>query len=130
MPNTLINVSNRLPVTVEEDRVIRSSGGLVAALEGLPEGQYETKWIGWPGCCFSRRKPATGNRAEVGRRARLRRGVSQPRRSYHILRGFFQFQHLAIAALPAQLSALRTCLVAHYQNVNRTFAEKVLETVN
>jgi len=42
MPNTLINVSNRLPVTVEEDRVIRSSGGLVAALEGLPEGQYET----------------------------------------------------------------------------------------
>src|SRR6202008_1010343 len=44
MPNTLINVSNRLPVTVEEGRVIRSSGGLVAALEGLPEGQYETKW--------------------------------------------------------------------------------------
>ena len=37
MANTLINVSNRLPVTVEEDRVTKSSGGLVAALEGLPE---------------------------------------------------------------------------------------------
>ena len=46
MPNSLINVSNRLPVTVEEDRVIKSSGGLVAALEGLPEGEYKTKWIG------------------------------------------------------------------------------------
>ena len=42
MPNTLINVSNRLPVTVEEDRVTKSSGGLVAALEGLPEEQYKT----------------------------------------------------------------------------------------
>jgi metal transporter CNNM len=30
--NTLINVSNRLPATVEEDRVAKSSGGLVAAL--------------------------------------------------------------------------------------------------
>jgi len=35
---TLISVSNRLPVTVEEDRVTKSSGGLVGALEGLPEG--------------------------------------------------------------------------------------------
>jgi trehalose-6-phosphate synthase len=40
MPNTLINVSNRLPVTMEEDRVISSSGGLVAALEGLPKQEW------------------------------------------------------------------------------------------
>ena len=64
MPNTLINVSNRLPVTVEEGRVIRSSGGLVAALEGLPEGQYETKWIGWPGAAF----PGEGQRQEIARK--------------------------------------------------------------
>jgi trehalose-6-phosphate synthase len=63
MPNTLINVSNRLPVTVEEDRVTKSSGGLVAALEGLPEGQYKTKWIGWPGAAF----PEESRRQEIAR---------------------------------------------------------------
>jgi trehalose-6-phosphate synthase len=63
MANTLINVSNRLPVTVEEDRIIKSSGGLVAALEGLPEGQYKTKWIGWPGAAFPEE---AGNRKSRG----------------------------------------------------------------
>jgi trehalose-6-phosphate synthase len=64
MPNTLINVSNRLPVTVEEDRVTKSSGGLVAALEGLPEGQYTTKWIGWSGSAF----PEESRRQEIAQK--------------------------------------------------------------
>ena len=112
MPNTLINVSNRLRVTVEGGRVIRSSGGLVAALEGLPEGQYETKWIGWPGAAF----PEEGQRQEIARKLAEEHGcvpvfLSQEEATA-FYEGFFQFQHLAIAALPAQLSALRTCLVA------------------
>jgi trehalose 6-phosphate synthase/phosphatase len=46
----LINVSNRLPITLADDgSIAKSSGGLVAALEGLPGGRYELKWIGWPG---------------------------------------------------------------------------------
>lgn len=49
MPTTLINVSNRLPVTVGADKISKSSGGLVAALEGLSADEYATKWIGWPG---------------------------------------------------------------------------------
>ena len=49
MPTTLINVSNRLPVTVGAEKITKSSGGLVAALEGLPAGEYATRWIGWPG---------------------------------------------------------------------------------
>jgi trehalose-6-phosphate synthase len=53
MPPSLINVSNRLPVTVEENRITKSSGGLVAALEG----QYTTKWIGWPGATFPETEP-------------------------------------------------------------------------
>ncbi|HEY2799507.1 MAG TPA: bifunctional alpha,alpha-trehalose-phosphate synthase (UDP-forming)/trehalose-phosphatase [Chthoniobacterales bacterium] len=47
-PVTLINVSNRLPVTVGET-ITKSSGGLVAALEGLSTEQFDLKWIGWPG---------------------------------------------------------------------------------
>ncbi len=46
---TLINVSNRLPVTVTPAGITRSSGGLVAALEGLDPQAYDLKWIGWPG---------------------------------------------------------------------------------
>ncbi len=49
MPTTLINVSNRLPVTVGADKITKSSGGLVAALEGLSTEQYQLQWIGWPG---------------------------------------------------------------------------------
>lgn len=50
MPTTLINVSNRLPVTIGADGTITtSSGGLVAALEGLSSEEYRTQWIGWPG---------------------------------------------------------------------------------
>jgi trehalose 6-phosphate synthase/phosphatase len=46
--SNLIIVSNRLPVTVAET-ISKSSGGLVAALEGLSSDQFELKWIGWPG---------------------------------------------------------------------------------
>ena len=45
----IINVANRLPVTVGE-QIRKSSGGLVAALEGLPRGtSTRLEWIGWPG---------------------------------------------------------------------------------
>ncbi len=52
MPTTLINVSNRLPVTVGE-QITKSSGGLVAALEGLSTDEYDLKWIGWPGAAIA-----------------------------------------------------------------------------
>lgn len=46
--HTLVNVSNRLPVTVGKT-IKRASGGLTAALEGLSEDQFSLKWVGWPG---------------------------------------------------------------------------------
>jgi trehalose 6-phosphate synthase/phosphatase len=44
-----IMVSNRLSVTMAEGKLRPSSGGLVAALEGLPIEGYEQRWIGWAG---------------------------------------------------------------------------------
>jgi len=44
---TLINVSNRLPVTIGKT-IEKSSGGLVYAMEGLGR-HYDLKWIGWAG---------------------------------------------------------------------------------
>lgn len=46
---TLINVSNRLPVTIDGDDVKKSAGGLVSALEGIAGDQQSLKWIGWTG---------------------------------------------------------------------------------
>src|SRR5689334_22594611 len=48
MRTKLIILSNRLPVTVGES-ITKSSGGLVAALEGLSTERFDLKWIGWPG---------------------------------------------------------------------------------
>lgn len=48
MKRQLINVSNRLPITLTPT-VQKSAGGLVAALEGLAQEEYALRWIGWPG---------------------------------------------------------------------------------
>lgn len=47
----IINVSNRLPVKIQGDDLVKSSGGLVSALEGVtgPGGDFDLQWIGWPG---------------------------------------------------------------------------------
>ena len=44
----IINVSNRLPVTVGET-IKKSSGGLVAALEGVDKSAFDLRWLGWAG---------------------------------------------------------------------------------
>ncbi len=44
----IINVANRLPVTIRGENITPSSGGLVAAMEGVGEGN-DLKWVGWPG---------------------------------------------------------------------------------
>ena len=45
---TIINVANRLPVTVGKT-MKKSSGGLVSALEGVSQDTCRIKWLGWPG---------------------------------------------------------------------------------
>ena len=49
---SIINVANRLPVTVG-DTLKKSSGGLVSALEGVSGDQFKLHWIGWPGKAFT-----------------------------------------------------------------------------
>ena len=130
MPITLINVSNRLPVTVEEDRVTKSSGGLVAALEGLPEEQYKTKWIGWPGAAF----PEESRRQEIARTLAEEHGCVAVFLSQEEATAFYEgFSNSSIWPLLHYLPNYLRYEPAwweHYQNVNRTFAEKVLETVH
>jgi trehalose 6-phosphate synthase/phosphatase len=49
MAHSIINVSNRLPITVDGDEIGKSSGGLVTAMEGLTGSGTQLQWIGWPG---------------------------------------------------------------------------------
>ncbi len=44
----VLNVANRLPVTVGSS-IKKSSGGLVAALEGVSNNNFRLQSIGWPG---------------------------------------------------------------------------------
>ena len=130
MQNTLINVSNRLPVTVEEDRVTKSSGGLVAALEGLPAGKYKTKWIGWPGAAF----PEESRRQEIAQKLDREYGCVAVFLSQEEAAGFYEgFSNSSIWPLLHYLPNYLRYEPAwweHYQNVNRTFAERVLEIVH
>ncbi len=130
MPNTLINVSNRLPVTVEKDRITRSSGGLVAALEGLPKEEYDTKWIGWPGAAF----PEENRRQEVARRLAEEHGCVPVFLTQEEATGFYEgFSNSSIWPLLHYLpNYLRyePGWWEHYQRVNWIFAEKVLETAH
>jgi trehalose 6-phosphate synthase/phosphatase len=129
MPYTLINVSNRLPVTVEDDRITKSSGGLVAALEGLPEGEYKTKWIGWPGAAF----PEESRRQEIARTLAEEHGCIAVFLGQEEATAFYEgFSNSSIWPLLHYLPNYLRYEPAwweHYQNVNRAFAEKVLETV-
>ena len=52
-PTRVINVSNRLPISLGADGTLnRSSGGLVSALEGVGDA-IDLAWIGWPGSAAS-----------------------------------------------------------------------------
>lgn len=46
---TIFNVANRLPVTISQDAIKKSAGGLVSALDGVASERYRLRWVGWPG---------------------------------------------------------------------------------
>jgi trehalose 6-phosphate synthase/phosphatase len=127
MPSTLTNVSNRLPVTVQDDQITKSSGGLVAALEGLPEEQFKTKWIGWPGTAF----PDKDRQREIELKLSEEYGCVPVFLTEEEATGFYEgFSNSSIWPLLHYLPNFLRYEPAwwdHYQNVNRTFAEKVLE---
>ena len=127
MPSTLINVSNRLPVAIKNGEMTKSSGGLVAALEGLPKDDYEQKWIGWPGAEIADKK----EQKHIARKLADDYGCIPVFLGKEEAAGFYEgFSNSSIWPL---LHYLPNYLRyepewwEQYQNVNQTFAEKVLE---
>jgi trehalose 6-phosphate synthase/phosphatase len=127
---TLINVSNRLPVTVEGGKITKSSGGLVAALEGLSEREYTTKWIGWPGAAF----PEAARREEIERTLVEEQGclpvfLSEEEAEAHY-EGFSNSSIWPLLHYLPNYLRYEPPWWQHYQEVNQRFADKVLETAH
>jgi trehalose 6-phosphate synthase/phosphatase len=127
MATTLINVSNRLPVTVKNGEVTRSSGGLVAALEGLPKEQFAAKWIGWPGAAFAEES----RRTEISQKLSEEYGCLPVFLSEEEAAGFYEgFSNSSLWPVLHYLPNFLRYEPAwweHYRKVNELFAQKVLE---
>lgn len=126
MPTTLINVSNRLPVTVGADKITKSSGGLVAALAGLSAEQYALKWIGWPGG-----EVAPARQGEVTQVLTQEHGcipvfLSAEEAEAHY-EGFSNSSVWPLLHYMPNYLRYEPAWWEEYRNVNQRFADKVLE---
>lgn len=129
MPRTIINVSNRLPVTIEGSGFKKSSGGLVTALEGVSDGRYELKWIGWTG--DSAADPA--RQRELEARFTRELGFVPVFLTEEETSGFYEgFSNSSIWPLlhylPSYMRYDDPRWWDDYRNVNQRFADAVLNT--
>src|SRR3954447_17653808 len=130
MPSaTIMNVANRLPVTidVEHDKISKSSGGLVAALEGVSTDQYQLKWLGWPGAAID--DPSA--RQQIDRKLREEYNAAAIYLSDDEAEGFYEgFSNSSLWPLlhymPSRFRYEPSWWDA-YVTVNRRFADHVLE---
>jgi trehalose 6-phosphate synthase/phosphatase len=125
MPTPLINVSNRLPVTIADEGIKKSSGGLVAALEGLDKAEYALNWIGWPGG-----EVADDKRAEVERALRDEHGcvpvfLSAAEAEAHY-EGFSNSSLWPLLHYMPDRFRYQPQWWEAYREVNKRFAERVL----
>jgi trehalose 6-phosphate synthase/phosphatase len=122
----VINVSNRLPVTLSGE-IQKSSGGLVAALEGLAGDQYGLKWIGWPGAEIAdpcRQRDTEQLLGEQFGCAPVFLSAEEIQGSYE---GFSNSSLWPLLHYMPTRFRYEPQWWEHYQNVNQRFAQKVLE---
>ena len=126
MPQTLINVSNRLPVTIAGDQITSSAGGLVAALEGMGDGGYGVKWLGWPGGWI----PDDAERARVEQTLAVNfRCIPVFLTDAEAVGHYEGFSNSSVWPLLHYMPTMfryESAWWDHYQTVNRRFADKVL----
>ncbi len=127
MPTPLVNISNRLPITLDGDQIKKSSGGLVAALAGLSADEYEARWIGWPGSAV-----APDQQDEISRRLREEQGCTPVFLTAEEETAFYEgFSNSSVWPLlhhmPDYLRYEPGWWDA-YQTINQRFADQVLET--
>lgn len=126
---TIINVANRLPITVGKT-IEKSSGGLVSALEGVSQDTCRIKWLGWPGVGIDDAE----EREDVTHRLEAEFGyvpvfLSQDEvNAYYD--GFSNGSLWPILHYNPHLMAYEDTEWNAYQAVNERFAEAILERAN
>ena len=125
MPTTLINVSNRLPVTVGADKITKSSGGLVAALEGLSAEEYQLQWIGWPGGVIEPARQPEVERQLVDEHGCIPVFLSAEEAEAHY-EGFSNSSVWPLLHYMADYLRYEPRWWEEYRKVNQRFADKVL----
>ncbi|MCP4747530.1 MAG: bifunctional alpha,alpha-trehalose-phosphate synthase (UDP-forming)/trehalose-phosphatase [Desulfobacteraceae bacterium] len=124
---TLINVSNRLPITIG-DKITRSSGGLVSALEDLNE-TFQLKWVGWAG----------GNISDSSQKKKIAKEIRKAFNYYVIFleekdavnyyNGYSNSSLWPLMHYMTTYSRYETEWFEAYQRVNHQFADAVIQQV-
>jgi trehalose 6-phosphate synthase/phosphatase len=128
-PAAIINVANRLPVTldVEHDKISKSSGGLVAALEGVSDEQHPLRWLGWPGSAID--DPQA--RRDIARKLDAEYHATPVFLSNDEVQGFYEgFSNSSLWPLLHYMPSRFRYEPAwwdHYLAANKRFADAVLE---
>src|SRR5688572_19840657 len=124
----LINVANRLPVTLTAGgSIMKSSGGLVAALEGLTASDdLNLHWIGWPG------SPIAAEHQDDVRQSLQQDHHASPvflsqEQSHAFYEGFANSSLWPLLHYMPSKFRYESAWWPHYQQVNRAFADAVLE---
>ena len=125
----IINVANRLPVTINDSGIKKSSGGLVSALDGVG-GEYDLQWIGWPGTSF---KSAFRGR-EINKQLRREYGWIPIFLSEDDISKYYQgFSNSSLWPMLHYMSNYvhnDESWWSSYKRVNKYFAEAVAESCN
>jgi len=121
----LINVSNRLPITIGKT-IRKSAGGLVTAMEGISR-DFDLRWVGWAG----------GAITDLRRRQEIGRKIEAEYRYYPIFlskkeiagyyNGFANASLWPLLHYMATYSRYDKSWFDDYHKVNSYFAEKTLE---
>ena len=127
MSRTLINVSNRLPVTLGKDKITKSSGGLVAALEGLSADEYDAKWIGWPGSAVEPDKQPEVERTLIEEHGCIPVFLTDAEAEAHY-EGFSNSSVWPLLHYMPNYLRYEPGWWEEYRKVNQRFADKVLAT--
>lgn len=122
---TLINVSNRLPVTIGKT-IKKSSGGLVSALEGLGD-RYDFIWVGWAGGTVHSRSEQEKISAELRDRFNYLPLFLEKQEAKQYYTGFSNSSLWPLLHYISPYARYAQEWWESYQRVNRMFADTVAD---
>ncbi|MDZ7579175.1 MAG: bifunctional alpha,alpha-trehalose-phosphate synthase (UDP-forming)/trehalose-phosphatase [Deltaproteobacteria bacterium] len=125
---SIVNVSNRLPVTIDET-IKRSSGGLAAAMESLDSG-LNLKWVGWAGGNVQSAARREALAKEIRERFNYRPIFLDPGDVTDYYDGYSNSSLWPLLHYMTTYACFDHRWYDAYRKVNRIFAQSVLEVVD